>query len=169
MTDQRKPIAWLPADNFERKDEQGYIAIFTDLIATGESFKVDFLVEKGANYELVVEARITRPNGKLGAAEIELTAGESFRENASEDALISRSYKPLDPNSTRWKRFMDGTPAPHMVANHMFSGIKHLVGFDTSRKFGIKAKTHQAESLLNSIVRKHYVSAKDGWTGVIYR
>ena len=61
---------------------------------------------------------------------------------------------------------MPGTPAAHIVANYLFSGIKHLVGFNTKMMFSVSTATNQGQKVLDLIVNKGDMTVDRDW-GII--
>ena len=152
MNTNRVPIAWLPADSFSEPAENMFLDLFTDLISAGPSFKVKFYTLNEDRYELAVEASIVRNSA---AVEIGLQASKRLQNKANVPDLERRSYKRNQPTSTKWTRTMAGTPAAHMVANHLFSGIKHLIGFDTGMWFSVSAESNQAQKIFDDVLSKN--------------
>jgi hypothetical protein len=167
MTEKKLPIAWLPADTFDSPEENRFLVTFTQLIATGLSFSTRFVLKPESTYELVVEARVTQTRNYPGEVEIILFPGSRFRDLAEVDELTSRGYKANSSEPTYWKKTMPGTPAPHMVANHLFSGIKHLVGFDTTMNFSVSTATNQGQRALESIISKGDMTVDRDWGSII--
>lgn len=167
MNEKKLPIAWLPADKFENPDETRFLDLFTELVATGISFSTRFLCKPKGDYELVVEATITQSLGGGGKVDILLIPGTNYKnlENAKE--LNDRNYKTDDSHPGFWKRTMPGTPAPNMVANHLFSGIKHLVGFDTAMNFAVSSDTRQGQPILDSIIGKRDLKVDRDWQMIL--
>ncbi len=151
MNTNRVPIAWLPADNFLEPAENKFLDLFTDLISAGPSFKVKFYTLNEDRYELAVEASIVR---NPGAVEIGLQASKRLQNKANVPELERRSYKRNQPTSTKWTRTMAGAPAAHMVSNHLFSGLKHLIGFETDMWFSVSAESNQAQQILDAVLSK---------------
>lgn len=163
MPENEIPKAWLPADAFTDPKEIQYLDLFTELIGTGLSFRCQFVLLIGSQFELVVEARVNRPSGAIGEAEISLSPGSGYTGKCDSEALIARSFKKLSPSREIWQRVMQGRPVAHMVANHLFSGIKHLVGFDTRMQFTISTPTNQGQRLLDSIIARRSKSDNRDW------
>lgn len=163
MTEKKLPKAWLPIDTFERPEEKRFLDMFTDLIGTGLSFSTRFLLKPDAGYELIVEARITQTHYHPGEVDIILFAGSGYRDLAAVDELNARGYKANSSEPNYWKRTMPGTPAAHIVANYLFSGIKHLVGFNTTMNFSVSTATNQGQRRLDSIINKGNMTVDRDW------
>lgn len=157
MLNNRVPIAWLPADSFTDDAENEYLSLFTDLIATGASFRAKMYSQIDGDFELSVEVAILRTYGTNAGVQIILQATKRFQKLANVEELEARSYKRGHPTSTKWTRTMAGTPAANMVSNHLFSGIKHLVGFKTNMWFQVTTETNQAQAILDTVMQKHHV------------
>lgn len=166
MTEKKLPQAWLPMDTFETPEEMRFLDMFTELIATGLSFSTRFLLKSEAGYELTVEARITQTHYHPGEVDIILFAGSGYRDLAEVDELNARGYKANYSQPTYWKRTMPGSPAAHIVANYLFSGIKHLVGFNTTMNFIVSTATNQGQRRLDSIINKGDMTVDRDW-GII--
>jgi hypothetical protein len=165
MNTNRIPIAWLPADTFSETSENKFLDLFTDLISTGPSFKVKLYTLNEDRYELAVEVSIVRSSA---AVEISLQASKRLQNKANVAELERRSYKRNHPTSTKWTRTMAGTPAAHMVSNHLFSGIKHLIGFDTGMWFSVSAESNQGQKILDDVLSKN-TSLQIAAHGGVYR
>jgi hypothetical protein len=166
MTEKKVPKAWLPIDKFETPEEMRFLEMFTELIATGLSFSTRFLLKSEAGYELILEARITQTRYSPGEVDIILFAGNGYRDLASVDELNARGYKANSSQPTYWKRTMPGTPAAHIVANYLFSGIKHLVGFNTKMMFIVSTATNQGQKALDSIINKGDMTVDRDWGSI---
>ena len=159
MTDEKPPIAWLPAEQFALEAEQRYLDLFSDLLRIKADFKSTFYRwnEKLNNYELSVSAKLTWHSGHTPAAVIELQPSKRYQSMANVKALEERGYKRGHPTSVKWTRTMLGKPSPEMVANHLFAGVKHLVDFKTNMGFDVSAESNQAQRMLDEITGKHRV------------
>lgn len=167
MTDKKLPIAWLPADTFESSEEMKFLNLFTELIATGLSFTTRFVLKPDSTYELVVEARITQTHNGPGEVEISLMPGGRYSGLAHAQELNVRGYKNEPVGSNFWKRKMPGTPVASIVSNHLFSGIKHLVGFNTKMNFSVSTSTNQGQRILDSIITKGDMTVDRDWSTII--
>ncbi len=167
MTDKKLPIAWLPADTFENREEVKFLNLFTELIATGLSFTTRFVVKTDSTYELVVETRITQTPNSPGEVEISLMPGGGYSGLAQTQELNVRGYKNEPVGSSFWKRKMPGTPVASIVSNHLFSGIKHLVGFNTQMNFSVSTASNQGQRILDSIITKAEMTVDRDWSAII--
>lgn len=154
MTNSGVPKAWLPADTFHEEAQNKYLSTFAELVSTDEPFSFKLFTKGLAGYELSAEGSINQGVSESQAVEISLQATKRFQQRANVKELEARNFKRSHPTSTRWVREMPGKPSSAMVANHLFSGISHLVGFENSLGFTIIAKNKNDKELFTRILAK---------------
>lgn len=155
MTNEKLPKAWLPADSFEKETESKYLEVFADLIDTGSPLRFKIYNMGKSSYELSAEGSVVTSKGAAPEVEISIQATKRFQQKADPKQLMARNFKRYHPTSTKWVKVMPGHPAPHMVSNHLFSGISHLVGFDNSTGFTIVAENSEDKEIFTKILSKH--------------
>ena len=156
MTDEKPPIAWLPAEQFATEAEQRYLGLFADLLRIKADFRSTFYRwNESDEYELSIAAKLAWKSAEAPGAVIEIQPAKKYQSRADVKALEKNGYRRVHPTSTKWRRVMLGYPSPDVVANHLFVGIKHLVDFKTNMGFNISAETNQVQKVLDEIAGRH--------------
>lgn len=165
----KTPKAWLPAYNFVREAEMRYISLFSDLVATQESFKIRFFRwSESDTYEGSVDAKILQHFGHSPEVEIELQSHKRFQSKANAAALERVGYKKRGIQPGAWTRTMNGKPSAQMVANHLMTGVMYLVDFKPNMGFIVTAESNQAQRVLDELMSRHHVWSMNPYGNILF-
>jgi hypothetical protein len=157
MTNEKYPIAWLPAHSFVTDAERKYENLLQDLCAVGKPFTFKCWNWDGFQYRHAVDAFITPSVHPQGSAVIELRVTKRYQSATDVSMMADLNYKRPSPNSTSWTRTMLGRPSASALANHALAGIKFGAGFNTNMGFSVSAQSPEIRAMLDSVMRNHSV------------
>ncbi len=153
---QELPKAWIPAFVFSLEEEKRYLSLFAELIYQGTAFKTKFWRWGERDmYEQSIDARVSFGVPGSPASHIELVVHRRFHSFVQPAKLEQIGYKRLQPTSTKWSREFIGNPAPEVVANFLFAGIKFLVDFQPNLGFKLAVEDSKQKEVFESILAKH--------------
>jgi hypothetical protein len=155
MTDEKYPIAWLPAHSFLTEAERRYEDLLRDLCAVGKPFTFKCWDWDGYQYQHSVDAFVVPSNHPQGSAVIELRVTKRYQSTTEVKAMEELKYKRPSPNSTSWTRTMLGKPSPSALANHTLAGIKFAAGFKPNMGFKIAAESAEIAEDLTRAAKGH--------------
>jgi hypothetical protein len=165
----RIPLAWLPAYEFDNEKQNRYVSLFSDLIATQESFKVRFFRwSENDTYDWSVDANIKQFFGHPKTVEIQLQSHKRFQSKANAAALESVGYKKRGVHPGAWTRTMAGKPSAEMVANHLMTGVMYLVDFKPNMGFIVNAETNQAQRVFDELMSRHHVWSIEPYGEILF-
>lgn len=157
MTDEKYPIAWLPAHSFQTEGERRYEDLLQDLCGVGKPFTFKCWDWDGYQYQHSVDALVIPSNHPQGSAVIELRVTKRYQSVTDVKAMEELKFKRPSPNSTSWTRTMLGRPSASALANHTLAGIKFAVGFKPNMGFTVSAESASVQVTLNAVLKSNSV------------
>lgn len=152
-TTKSEPIAWLPANNFSDEGYKKIEDLWGLLIESVPVFRSTFVYANPKGHlETVAGVLVERRLGQDRGLAIHLQAARRFQGLANTNGLEGLSYRRAHPTSTIWSKKMAGLPRGQSVANHMLSGLVHLVELKPNVGFRVSCETNQCQATLDRIV-----------------
>lgn len=154
-TTKPEPIAWLPANNFSDEGYKKIEGLWGLLIESVPVFRSTFVnANPKGHLETVAGVLVERRLGQDRGLAIHLQAARRFQGLADAHGLEGLSFKRRHPTSTIWSKSMAGLPNGQTAANHMLSGLVHLVELKPNVGFRVTCETNQCQATLDRILAK---------------